>query len=136
MRVGAGWVAFIGATLAAAAAAPAQTTNSAPGTALPPMSEPPLDVPMHVPQPPRDTAVPAAPQVQAAPATPTIAPPAAPPTSRSPPPAVASRSGGGTITPIAPRCREATYRVIIDGRGELAHARVCRTADGGWRLVP
>jgi hypothetical protein len=98
------------------------------------LSSPPIDVPMHVPQPPRDVDAPAA---QSAPAPPSQAAPARPEPQRSSPrQVVTAGERGDTITPIAPQCRETAYRVIIDGRPEMAIARVCRMADGQWRLAP
>src|SRR5215472_14132315 len=139
MSQGAGWIALpwgiaLACIAVAASATPslAQTTPS--NTALPPWSGPPIDVPMHVPQPPRD--VDNAP-VQPGPGRQSPAAPARPQPQRSiPRQVVAAQERGGTITPIAPPCRETTYRVIIDGRPEMAVARLCRMADGQWRLAP
>lgn len=125
------------AVAASAASSLAQMTS--PNTALPPLSGPPVDVPMHVPQPPRDVdATP--PPAQAAPApqapTPLRPVPERSRPERPSPEVAAAQNRGGTITPIVPQCRETTYRVIIDGRPETAIARVCRMADGRWRLSP
>ena len=110
--------------------APSPTTTP-PDTTLPPLSGPPIDVPMHVPQPPRDVGAPQ-PQAQTAPAP---SPPRA--TVRPDQERLAAvPERGGTITPLVPQCHETTYRVIIDGRPESAVARVCRMADGRWHLAP
>ena len=111
----------------------AQTT--APSTALPPLSGPPIDVPMHVPRPPRDVDAPPA-QAAPAPAESHAAPARPVPGHPVPDRLVEARGRGGTITPVAPQCRETNYRVIIDGRVETAIARLCRMADGQWRLRP
>ncbi len=143
MSQGARWFAL--ACVAVAAPVGSSLAQTAPpNTAFPPLSGPPIDVPMHVPQPPRDVdALP--PPTQAAPpprnqATPPqarAAPAPVRPTPEHPaPPQVVAAQERGTITPIAPQCRETTYRVIIDGRPETAIARICRMADGQWRLSP
>lgn len=139
MSQGARWAALVCVSVAVPAASSlAQTTS--PNTTLPPLSGPPIDVPMHVPQPPHDVDAPS-PQAQSAPVPPAQAAP--PPPSRQAAPArpapaqvVAAQQRGDTITPILPQCRETTYRVTIDGRPETAIARICRMADGRWRLTP
>jgi hypothetical protein len=106
-----------------AGAALAQATRA--DTALPALPAP-VDVPMHIPKPPSD---------QGAVALRPQAPPTPAPAPRRPARPVASAKIGDTITPIAPQCRDARYRALIDGRPELVYARVCRMADGEWRLT-
>ena len=131
MSQGARWAALVCVSVAVPAAAGlAQTTSS--NTALPPLSGPPIDVPMRVPQPPHNVDA-SPPQAQSAPIPPA---PAKSALVRPAPQVVAAPRRGDTITPIVPQCRETAYRVIIDGRPETAVARICRMADGRWRLAP
>ncbi|HEX9464705.1 MAG TPA: hypothetical protein VGB82_19055 [Alphaproteobacteria bacterium] len=162
--------------LAGISASPARAADD---PALPPLSGPPMDVPMHEPKPPRDIEGPAPrppspptttalpippPQRQLSPSAAAAASPAlpqrhpapsaaaalpAPPPPRPLPnrPIIAASSAPtpGVISPrppigttVTPRiCRgEAKYTVTIDGRPQIAVARVCQQDDGSWRLSP
>lgn len=116
--------------LLAAAPAIAQTANPPAGTQLPPMSAPPMDVPTHIPQPPRD------------PGTATAAPQTLPPPglNKAPPQPPAARAPTAATARAAPRSRRpriAAARRRITSRSTGAakwHTRAsaaCRTAAGG-----